>query len=526
MVATSVTVRSRANHQAPARLLEAALVFTIVAHAWAMISMAALLLPGMPGGPQTDGAARAAYVAGHPWLWRAGWLAWQVTAASDLLLCIALLRTAWIPKTPAVIATVATVAGMIPDQLGQFRWTWAGVELARGAASGVGLGRYLEFESGVFRSIAGWGTVGYLLGALGWTWCFAAAGSWCRGLTRLSVVTWGTFALATVVVFLPAGLRESRWLGAAVAGGNAVAFVLLMTWLAWVSEIVMRRSRPPTTHGVGAPWRHPSRAFPARGAELIANSRLARTVGRALPSLAMASDIEDVVYINYLVEADRLAPLVSSPLAIQRLGPQGRFALFTFLTYRHGCFGPVCFGPLRRAWPSPVQSNWRVYVEDPRTRRRGIQFLTTAITSTPHALATRLLAEGVPMHVPASATVDRGSGGEIAIVIDPGAGTAPDVRGSLAETVPPALEPRWSLCFGSWREFLAYCVPQDRALTVSAEGRVARQEIVLDIPIESCVPLAGRVLSRAAEALVGGEVPISFLVPRVAFRFEREVIDG
>jgi hypothetical protein len=54
---------------------------------------------------------------------------------------------------------------------------------------------------------------------------------------------------------------------------------------------------------------------------------------------------------------------------------------------------------LRRLWPSPIQSNWRIHVFDPATGNRGIQFLTIAITATPIALAARLLSENVPMHV-------------------------------------------------------------------------------------------------------------------------------
>jgi len=80
-----------------ARVLEAALVITFVAHGLAMLSMIAFLLPGLPGGTTAEDAARIAYIAAHPWLWRLGWLPWQITAGSDLLLAIALLRTPWIP---------------------------------------------------------------------------------------------------------------------------------------------------------------------------------------------------------------------------------------------------------------------------------------------------------------------------------------------------------------------------------------------------------------------------------------------
>src|SRR4051812_27382082 len=110
--------------------LERALLFTFVAHAAGMIAMAAFLLPGMPGGPSVDVAVRAAYVASHPWLWRLGWLGWQVTALSDLLLAIALLVTPWVRKHAALATLALTIAALAPDQFGQFRWTWAGVALA------------------------------------------------------------------------------------------------------------------------------------------------------------------------------------------------------------------------------------------------------------------------------------------------------------------------------------------------------------------------------------------------------------
>ena len=220
-----------------ARLLERALLFTLLAHGVAMVGMALLLLPGMPGGPHAAVAERAAYVAGHPWAWRAGWFGWQLTAASDLLLAVALLLTPWVPRTPAVLTLLVTVATLVPDQYGQAMWTWPGVRIAADPIA------YGPFEAHEMRLIAGWGTVGYLTAALGWTWCFAAAGTWSRRLTWLSVATWGLFGLATVGLFLPG---KPTWAALATSGGNAVAFVLLIVWLVAVWKQVRRR---PTSRG-------------------------------------------------------------------------------------------------------------------------------------------------------------------------------------------------------------------------------------------------------------------------------------
>src|SRR5262245_40998567 len=92
-----------------ARFLERALLFTMAAHLTAMVTMALFLLPGVPGGADTDAAARAAYIAERPLLWRLGWLPWQLTALSDLLLGLALVFTKWIPKLPALWALALTL---------------------------------------------------------------------------------------------------------------------------------------------------------------------------------------------------------------------------------------------------------------------------------------------------------------------------------------------------------------------------------------------------------------------------------
>jgi hypothetical protein len=113
-----------------ARLLEASLLLNFVIHAVAMVSMAMLLMPAMPGGGVDVGALRAAYLAEHPWLWRAGWLPWQLTALADLLLAVALVRTKWVPRKPALITLGLTIAAIVPDQLGQALWITRGVAVA------------------------------------------------------------------------------------------------------------------------------------------------------------------------------------------------------------------------------------------------------------------------------------------------------------------------------------------------------------------------------------------------------------
>ncbi len=506
-----------------ARFLEQILLINLGVHMVALVCTPFLLLPGMPGGSSTGVVGRVNHLAEHPWLWRMGWLPWQAAALVNVLTALALWRTSWVPRRPAAAVLLFTLLAVVPDQFGQVRWMTRGLDLAAEADRRGEFASYLEFEGQAYRAVVVWGGTLYLCMALSWSWCFAAAGTWKRSLTMLSAITWSLLALGSVAFLLPEMLRPGPVF---VAVSNAVGLMLLLFWFALVAEQVLRRARPDEKHGRMAPWRYPEQNVIGRCAEVLANSRLLRAYCEWLPPFAFLSDITDVIYVNYLVEAERLEPFVPAGLELQHLGRAGRYALFTHLTYRHGHFGPRRLGPLRRLLPSPVHSNWRIYVVDPHTGLRGIYFVTNAIASTPHALAARLLSEGMPMHVFRRASVQVDTDRSCRVLLDPGQGSAPDLEAALRPGDAMLPGPPWSECFESYTALLAYCVPQDRAFSSQPwYGRITRQEISLRIPLESCEPMAGEVRSHVAAAYVGDAAPLCFRVGKVAFCFEREEHD-
>ncbi|HEY7329414.1 MAG TPA: DUF2071 domain-containing protein [Gemmataceae bacterium] len=506
-----------------ARFLEQVLLVNLGVHVLALACSPVFLLPGLPGGNSIGAVGRVGYLASHPWLWRLGWLPWQAAALANVLTGVALWRTSWIPRPPAAAVLLFTLLAVVPDQGGQILWMTRGPDLAAEVERSGDIRSYLEMEAQAYQAVMVWGGTLYLCMALGWTWSFASAGTWTRGLTVLSWFTWSILALGSASLLLPEILRPGLVF---VGVSNAVGLTLLLLWFALVVEQVLRRARPDEKHGRMAPWRHPRTSWIGRALEVLANSRLLRAYCEWLPTVAFLSDITDVIYVNYLVEAERLEPFVPAGLELQRLGRAGRYALFTHLTYRHGHFGPRSLGPLRRLLPSPVHSNWRIYVVNPQTGQRGIYFVTNAIASTLHGLAARLLSEGMPMHVLRHGTVQVGDDCACHVLLDPGQGSAPDLEAVLrpGDAVLPG--PPWNECFESHSAFLSYCVPQDRAFSSQPwYGRITRQEIVLRIPLESCEPLAGEVHSHVAAAYVGDASAVSFRVGKVAFCFEREEHD-
>lgn len=497
------------------RWLERALLLTFVLHGIAMLSMALLLLPGIPGGPNADVAARMAYVAEHPWLWRLGWLPWQLSALSDLVVGVALLATRWMPRLPAILAIVVTLIGIVPDQGGQISWITRGIALAQASD----LAAYRPFEQDAFLAVATGGGIGYLLAAIFWSLALARTSAWTPWLTIYSIVLWVLFALLALGPAGPIALRPTPVI---VAVGNAVGFVLLLLWFAVVTELVLRRARPDTSSGRYAPWRYPHRG-PGRLFEVLANSRFVRAYCELLSVPAFRSDITNVIYVNYIVEAYHLEPLLPQGLALQRIGRDGRYAMFSFLTFRHGHFGPRVLGPLRRLLPSPLATNWRIYVRDLHSGHEGVFFTSTAINNLAYALGARLLTEGLPMHLLRRGKFYPTPEDAFLLLLDPGTGSGPDAAGLYrAAHATPEFGP-WDVCFTDYESMLAYCVPQDRALSVQPWHRwVTRQEIRLDIPLDACEPLEGELFSQATRAIVGDAMPFAFRVATVNFRFDAE----
>lgn len=502
------------------RWLENSLLFTTVIHAVAMLSMALLLMPGMTGG-WADDRTRVAYVAEHPWLWRLGWLPWQLTALSDLLVAIGLLKTPWIPRFPAIITLLITLVAVSIEQPGEFRWITEGVSTAHESMRSGDLTPYLSMEKELMRQVGAVAAFAYTLAALGWTWCLAAAGTWNRFLTALSIVTWAIMLAVTAGPLLP---EPYRMPAEAAAGGDAIGFVLLLVWFVAVLEVVLRRTRPDTRYGGMSHWRHHNTSLLGKMLNTITNSRVLRFAGGKLPFVTLASDIDNVIYINYLVPAERLERLVPWGLELQKLGPHGEFALFTILTFRHGHFGPRFIGPLRMLMPSPIQSNWRVHVRDTHTDSMGIYFIATIITNTFSALFARAVSDGVSMHVPQSGSLKVSEGGRVHIDLVKGNSSSPDLKAAVEPCDKDAELPEpWKTCFDTFPAFLAYCVPQDRAMYSQPwYNRIVRQEIFLGIPLDVCERMRAEIASDAIREITGdASPPLVFRVPEVDFLFTK-----
>ncbi|MFE0360792.1 hypothetical protein [Streptomyces griseoaurantiacus] len=84
---------------------------------------------------------------------------------------------------------------------------------------------------------------------------------------------------------------------------TAAASVTAAGAAVWAAERLLTRSRPETRYGRYARWVHPAGRWRAAPLNRVAGSRLLRLPGERVPPVAFVSDITDVVYVNYVVDA-------------------------------------------------------------------------------------------------------------------------------------------------------------------------------------------------------------------------------
>lgn len=270
---------------------------------------------------------------------------------------------------------------------------------------------------------------------------------------------------------------------------------------------------------------YPSTGLAGRLANRIVASgpllRARRAVLSRLPFLQLASDVEQVVYCTWIVDVAAVAHLVPRGVT---LASRGGRTPFTTLTYRHRHFGPRLAGPLRRVFPSPLQSNWRLYVDTlPHGAPAGrtVLFVKNVFDHPLYALGSRLFSDALPSHLARPFTHAVRDGRYDTRLAGSG-GSAPDFRctaeASHDRTLPDAFAP----FFDDWRAAVAALSLQHAAIThVEDCDRLAHASIDLPIDVDAVRPLktvgpigGGDFLARIGAT---GE-PLCFVVPDVAFR--------
>lgn len=520
------------------------MAFFLVVHVLALVTMGAILMKGI--GPAGDVASleRAHFIAEYPWLWRLGWLPWQLCALSDVLLCVALIGWArhrgglgW-----AVLALLFDLAAAIPEQWAEWRMVTEQVQVAAAVVSGeLPIARHAELEQFLLIVTGTFSASLYVLMTGAWMLIGRSARVDRDSIGRGAWPAWLAISLLVVFVCACAGNWLAQTPGADVevwhalaSASNGLAFPGLIIWslyyTGWLGEIERHQRgllSADSRARNGARWPTLPGRLRGRMARMLAPLAtwdgvrdLFRVILRPLPFLTMVSDVRDVVYLSWLVPVERVRHLVDDRLP---LDVRDGLTAVSILTYRHGHFGLRIMGPARKLTPSPVQSNWRLYLQAPagESSGEGIAFFTNGIDNALYCLGARLMADGLPVHLFARARHER-VGGAIHTELVPCDGSAPALRSLVRELEPgaaPTLPPAFAERFADWPAAVDYLVRQDRGERIhEAVGVRSISAIRIRIDPASVRPAAIEELASATLGdIIAGCDALAFVVPEVSF---------
>ncbi len=545
-----------------------ALTFFLIVHLVALASMALLVQPGFNAAEPA--ARRAAYIVEHPWLWRLGWLPWQLSALSDLLISSTLilwLRT-W-PKstagpnpTPgskptagsnstalkwAMAALVFNLAASIPEQIGEWRLVTSHIETAsRAGHSATNLDSFTHEQNSLLGVIGVWGGFVYLFMTLAWHRALrlgAGIDGWWSGFSGKLV------GFVTVALFLLTAVTAGQvWLDwqrtLAITTLAGAGFLAVCLWAFVAADLAGRLhhsgSDSHRAQALGTPdsahhlvWPTTSPVSVLSG---VLNSRGVRDMTRILPFAKLRSDIRNVVYLNWLIPTVQAQTVLPHPLKCDDLDG---YTPVSVLTYNHGSFGPPFLGPLRKIFPSPNQTNWRLYVQPTNTQatQDSIYFFSSALDSTPHVVGSRLGSDGLPAHrvktiehsrstAPSPST---GPVQTINTVVDPGLGRGPRLRAAVTETQAKSLNPAWTERFEDWDSAVSYLVEQNASVVSDKAAGVVRESMIT-IPVQMNLIRPATVTELKASGIPACLLPdttdlssvLAFVLPEVTLDSIRE----
>lgn len=253
--------------------------------------------------------------------------------------------------------------------------------------------------------------------------------------------------------------------------------------------------------------------------------RLRRAVFRRLPFPTLASDVGDIVYANWVVPTATVAPFVPPGVALVEAGDR---TILTILTYRHGHFGPAMAGPLRRLFPSPLQSNWRLYVRSIGERppsKPTVLFLANVFDGALYAVGTRLFSDVMLAHHARRFDHHHSPAGWHSGAEGPGSAPSWHLAGGVATDL--VLPDDFRPFFADLPAAITGLCLQDAAIVPLADrDALAHAEIDLPIDIRTVTLLrvdacrAGALLTR----LGATRPPWCFHVPGVRFRALSETL--
>ncbi|ENX17237.1 hypothetical protein F895_01179 [Acinetobacter sp. CIP 64.2] len=187
--------------------------------------------------------------------------------------------------------------------------------------------------------------------------------------------------------------------------------------------------------------------------------QLRRMIMRILPFMPLQSQVRNIVYLSWLVDVEQVRQRYPDPVTLWE--KDGK-TIFTILTYQHQHFGFAFLGKLRQLMPSPLQSNWRFYLDD--SQPKTVIFEQVIVDQALYVMGGRLASDVMPAQYASTFQHQRDEQViHTEMSVDDHYSLKSDVQIKGEKQLPAA----WQCLFSTWEEAVQFLV--DDAGSVSTD---------------------------------------------------------
>lgn len=192
--------------------------------------------------------------------------------------------------------------------------------------------------------------------------------------------------------------------------------------------------------------------------------------------MRLQSQVSNVVYLSWLVDAEQVRQRYPDPVVLWE--KQGK-TIFTILTYQHQHFGFNFLGKLRQLMPSPRQSNWRFYLNE--SKPKTVIFEQVIVDQALYAIGGRLASDVMPAQCAPNFQHQRDENTiHTRIRMDEDYSFSSDIHITMQKHLPEA----WQSLFSSWEEAVQFLVDQDHAWAEWVDQPTRMSQGDINMPVQ------------------------------------------
>ncbi|MGN6648269.1 MAG: hypothetical protein ACTHJT_17220 [Cytophaga sp.] len=270
------------------------------------------------------------------------------------------------------------------------------------------------------------------------------------------------------------------------------------------------------------PFRYPRKSRTGNLLNRLLNNllfiKLKRILFYPFSKTTLTSDVTNVVYLNWLVPFKKIEHFVPPHI---RLKMYGDHVLFTILTYKHGKFGPAFLKFFKKIMGSPLQSNWRFYIEnnsDFGVQEPAIFFIKNCIDERAYALGSRVCSNILLTDLP-DTFEHKFENGHFSTHIEPGLSNAPDLFVRVKSSDAAAIPENFKRLFPDTQALIRMLCEQDFAVAAQPDKdvyAVAQIKLVFDAQTIQLLEVL-EYKSSWLDTIVSDSPCFAFVIPELHF---------